>query len=275
MKLCYCDETGTGQEPIAVMVGVVVDSQRMHITKEEWDDLLLHLSSIAGVELDELHTRDFYSGNSPFRGIGGPKRSAYISTIFKWFGDRKHHFIHTAIDKSLFDKEIASGNIHKEIQTVWRCMGAHLILSAQRAFQQIEKTKGHTIFVFDNENREEKRFKDFIFRPPVWSDLYYDRSKKQPRLEHVVDVPYFADSKDVALLQVADFIAYFLRKYAEIEEGHSAPQYPDEYPRVSGWVQLLASRSIGLNHIYPAKGRDATTDIFYRLCPDSLRRLCK
>src|SRR5260370_426841 len=108
MKLCYCDETGIGTEPIAVMVGVVVDCQR------------------------------------------------------------------------------------------------------------IEKTKGHTIFIFDNENREEKHFKEFIFRPPAWSDSYYERGKKQPALEHVVDVPYFADSKDVALLQLADFTAYFLRRYAEI-----------------------------------------------------------
>ena len=57
MKLCYCDESGTGKEPIAVMVGVVVDSQRMHITKEDWDELLNHLSDIVGVQLDEIHTR--------------------------------------------------------------------------------------------------------------------------------------------------------------------------------------------------------------------------
>jgi hypothetical protein len=27
-----------------------------------------------------------------------------------------------------------------------------------------------------------------------------------------------------------------------------------------------------LNCIYPAKGRDKTTDLFYQLCPRSLRR---
>jgi hypothetical protein len=260
MKLCYCDETGIGNEPIAVMVGVVVDSQRMHITKEDWDDLLKHLSGIVGVRLDELHTRDFYSGNSPFRGIAGPKRSEYISTIFQWFADRKHHFIHTAIDKNAFQSAVRMGVVPPEIRTVWRCMGAHIILAAQRAFQKIEKTKGHTIFIFDNEHREEKHFKEFIFQPPGWSDSYYERGKKQRAFEHVIDVPYFADSKDVALLQLADFTAYFLRRYAEIEERHSAPRYPDEYPKVKNWISLLASRSIGLNCIYPCKGRDKTAD---------------
>ena len=46
MKVCYCDESGTGDEPIAVLVGVVVDSQRMHVTKEHWGDLLENLSTI-------------------------------------------------------------------------------------------------------------------------------------------------------------------------------------------------------------------------------------
>jgi len=272
MKLCYCDERGPGNEPIAVMVGVVVDSQRMHITKEDWDDLLEHLSGIIAVRLDELHTRDFYSGNRPFRGIAGPKRSEYISTIFQWFADRKHHFIHTAIDKNAFRRAVGMGAVPPEIQTVWRCLGAHIILAAQRAFQKIEKTKGHTIFIFDNEHREEKRFKEFIFRSPAWSDSYYKRAKKQHALEHVVDVPYFADSKDVALLQLADFTAYFLRRYAEIEERHDAARYPDEYPKVKNWIDLLAERSIGLNCIFPSKGRDKTADLFYQLCPPSLRR---
>jgi hypothetical protein len=141
VKICYCDETGTGNEPIAVTVGVVVDSQRMHITKEDWDDLLQHLSGIVGVRLDELHARDFYSGNSPFRGIAGPKRSEYISTIFQWFADRKHHFIHTAVDKNAFRSAVTMGALPPEIQTLWRCVGAYIILASQRAFQKIEKTK--------------------------------------------------------------------------------------------------------------------------------------
>jgi hypothetical protein len=272
MKLCYCDESGTGGEPIAVMVGVVVDSQRMHITKQDWKDLLRHLSGIVGVDLDELHTRDFYSGNSPFRGIDGPKRSEYISTILEWFAERKHHLVYTALDKALFEKAKAAGDIPAEIQTVWRCMGAHLILAAQRACQKCEGTKGNTIFIFDEENREEKHFKEFIFDPPRWTDSYYSRSKKQAPLDQVIDVPYFADSKDATLLQLADFIAYFLRRYAEIEEGHSAAKYPDEYPKVKGWIDLLAARSIGLNCIYPSKGRDKTANLFYQLCPASLRR---
>ena len=44
MKFCYLDESGTGHEPFAVMVGIIVDSHRMHLTKKDWADLLLKLS---------------------------------------------------------------------------------------------------------------------------------------------------------------------------------------------------------------------------------------
>ena len=71
MKLCYCDESGTGDEPIAVMVGIIVDAQRMHVTKEHWQDLLTSLSRVVGHKVDEIHTRDFYAGNGFWREIRG------------------------------------------------------------------------------------------------------------------------------------------------------------------------------------------------------------
>lgn len=44
MQFVYIDESGTGDEPIGVMVGVVADSHRMRVTKENWSGLLFALS---------------------------------------------------------------------------------------------------------------------------------------------------------------------------------------------------------------------------------------
>jgi hypothetical protein len=90
MKFCYVDESGTGNEPFAVMVGVVVDAQRMHVTKKEWNELLDELSSIIRQKVTEFHTRDFYAGNGPWRAIEGPKRAEYISTVLLCVKDRIH-----------------------------------------------------------------------------------------------------------------------------------------------------------------------------------------
>jgi len=93
MKVCYFDESGTGEEPVAVVTGVVVDAQRMHATKEHWSELLDVLSGLCGRKLDELHTKDFYAGNSPFKKMDGPTRAKYISEIISWFCERKHDFV--------------------------------------------------------------------------------------------------------------------------------------------------------------------------------------
>lgn len=273
MKVCYCDESGTGAEPIALMAGVVVDSQRMHVTKEYWHELLFELSRIVGANLAEIHTRDFYSGNGVWRGMSGERRSEVISTVFNWLAERKHHIVCTAVDKQAFSTSAAAGQIPKEVGTLWRFMGFHLVLAVQRHFQKHEKTKGNTIFIFDNEEQERLRFSDLISHPPAWSDSYYSKQKKQHRLDQIIDVPYFADSQHVALLQVADFVAYFLRRYAEIQEGLTPPRYPAEMAKVSRWIEILKRCSLPAAATYPATARCECAELFYSHAPGCIRDL--
>ena len=273
MKLCYCDETGTGEEPIAVMVGVIVDSQRMHVTKDHWGGLLATLSSICGHQLDEIHTRDFYAGNGVWRDMKGPQRSDVITAVFTWLNERKHDVVYSSVVKSAYYERKQRGEIPEELNTIWRYLGFHLILATQKAHKSLEKTKGHTIFVFDNEYHEQTRFTGLIKSPPEWSDAYYSKSKKEARLGQIVDVPYFGDSTEVPLLQVADFTAFFLRRYAEITDGFTSARYPDELPKVQSWVNLLAQRSVGRSIMYPTKARCPIAEAFFQTAPKSLREL--
>ena len=102
MKFCYLDESGTGEEPIAVMAGVIADATRMHVTKTHWSSLLETLSMIIGRSIHEIHTKDFYSGNSPWRDLNGNQRSKIITAIFSWLHETKHHVVFTAVDKTIF-----------------------------------------------------------------------------------------------------------------------------------------------------------------------------
>jgi hypothetical protein len=273
MKFCYCDESGTGDEQIAVMVGIIVDAQRMHVTKKHWAELLVSLSRIVGRSIAEIHTRDFYSGNGAWRGLTGQKRSQVITNIFDWIDDRRHHVVWSSVDKSAYYKSLEAGQIPSELGTPWRFMGMHLLLSVQKIHQRQEKNKGHTIFVFDNEEREQMRFTDMVTNPPEWTDTYYEKDIKQGRLDQIVDVPYFGDSKDVGLLQVADFVAYFLRRHAEIAAGYSKPRYADEIDKLNGWVKKLTSRCLGGSAMYPATARCDCAELFYSHAPDVVRTL--
>jgi hypothetical protein len=271
MKFCYCDETGVGDEPIAVMAGIIVDSSRMHLTKVEWQVLLDQLSEIVGRRVSEIHTRNFYSGNGIWRGIRGDQRAQIITRVLEWIGERKHHIVLSGIRKDVFYKQVCDNAIPNEIRTLWLALGFHIILSVQKGFQGLEGVKGNTLFVFDNEHREEKRFTDLILTAPNWSETYYNKQATQFPLDQVIDVPYFGDSKEVSLLQVADFIAFFVRRYIEISEHLDKVRYDGEDARLQDWADLISARCIGTNNTYLRRARCACADIFWNLAPKSIR----
>ena len=153
MKLCYCDESGTGDEPIAVMVGIVVDAQRMRVAKEHWTELLVALSRVVKRSIDEIHTCDFYAGNGVWRGMKEPERTQVITEVFNWLEARRDHIVYSSVEKAAYFTSLKAGQVPSELVTPWRFMGMHLLLSVQKIHQRQIKNKGHTIFVFDNEER--------------------------------------------------------------------------------------------------------------------------
>ncbi len=273
VNFCYIDESGTGQEPIATMVGIIVDAGRMKSTKLDWVHLLQTLSEVTGRQITELHTSDFYNGNNVWRGLAGSVRADVIGAILEWLADRKHHIVYSSVVKESFSKAVEAGGLPSELHTAWRFMGFHLTLAIQRCSQLEKGTKGNTFLVFDNQECEKVRFNDIVKNPPQWSDAYYGRDETQQQLDQIIDVPAFQDSKEVELLQLADFLAFFLRRYAEIQEGLVPAKYPDEAKRIAGWIQQVKGRSIGVQHIYPKRQRNKAHEVFCHYAPKSIRDL--
>lgn len=270
MKFCYVDESGTGNEPFAVMVGVLVDAHRMKPTKSDWDGLLLNLSNISGRAIDELHTRDFYAGNTPWRNLSGQQRSDIVDAVMRWLGDRKHSIVYSTVEKARWHAQFSTDPRYADVNTVWRFLGLHLVLAIQKQNQSHRRNKGHTVLIFDNEERERARFTDLIRSPPAWSDSYYGRARRQEQLDQVVDVPYFADSRDVVLLQLADFIAFFLRRHAELEAG-DVERYVGERAKVDAWAKAALARKVSQAAVYPQRGRCSCADLFHEYAAPCLR----
>jgi len=271
MKLCYCDETGTGEEPFAVLLGVVVDASRMHVTKDDWADFLKQLSERVGQEFNELHTRNFYAGSGIWKNLTGQQRSEVIDFFIDWFAERKHHVVFSAVDKARYQAMLGANQIQNEIDTVWKAMGFHVALAIQKHYQAEPKNKGNTIFIFDEEVKEETRFQKLILSPPAWSDSYYARGKKQEPLDQLVDAPYFADSKNVSLIQVADFLSYFVRRYIEIAQNVIPEKYAGEAQKVSAWFGKIKARTIPYQSMYPKRQRCPTADMFWNMAPACIR----
>ena len=278
MQFAYIDESGTGQEPIAVMTGVVTDSYRMRPTKADWNNLLEELSRIIGREIEEIHTREFYSGNSPWRDLKGNQRSAIIYAIFNWLHNRRHSIVYTAVHKEQFFQNLEDDERLKEIGTLWRFMALHIALILQKRYQGSPRgrnrtlnPKGSTVLIFDHEHREQQRFTELLLQPPDWTDTYYDRRPNQEKMSQIIDVPHFVDSKQVGMIQLADFMCFFLRRHIELSMGIIRPDYHDEIEKVAAWTNLILSRAVPKSNIYLSRGRCDCAELFYINAPETIR----
>jgi len=149
MKFCYADESGMGSEPFLVMAGIVVDAQRMQVTKDDWADLLERLSAVCGRDLKELHMREMYRGNGPWREVNGNERARLTTEILDWWIERKHAVTFTALDKTAYVVARDEGKTPEGCETPWRAAALHMVLTIQKHFDGLGRNKGHTLLLFD------------------------------------------------------------------------------------------------------------------------------
>lgn len=283
MKFCYVDESGHGDEPILVIASIVTDAVRMHITKEHWAVILNELSNILNKPISEFRTRHFYRGRGIWHDLDGEQRSRVLDIIIGWLQRRHHKVAFTAIEKAKAKSCVWENK--KEYLTkngkpnYWRLAALHLILCIQKEHQGYDIPKGHTVFIFDNEMREEYRLGVTVLDPPEWSDSFYGHNRKTRRagpkepLSQIVDVPYFADSKQVGMLQVADLFAYLLRHYAELEIGYTEAEYSEEKKKVKRWVKGIAKFMLPDSNRWPARGGCECAEFFKNMAPAPLLRI--
>ncbi len=283
MKFCYIDESGCGSESVLVMAGIVTDAARMHVTKENWKFILNGLSKILQKPVAEFHTRHFYRGNGIWHDLTGRQRTRLMDIIIEWLKDRRHSVVFVAIDKkkaSKLDwKDKPDYLINKKKPNHWRLAALHLMLCIQKEYQRCEKTKGHTVLIFDHESGEESQLAEIVLNPPQWSDSYYGynrdlRRKDNPApLSHIIDVPYFADSKHVGMLQVADLFAYLLRHYAELHAGYAKEKYSNETNLIAKWVKQIAQFMLPDSNRWPALGACKCAKFFRSMAPEPLIKI--
>lgn len=273
MKFCYADESGYGEGSILVVAGVVVDASRRHVTRSDWTQLLTRLSQLVGAEVREFKSRDFYRGRGHWARLEGPRRSDIIDYLISWLEQRKHAIAFSAIDKASFAKLRPHDGRLQDLGSDWRAAAFHLLLSLQKAHQGQRKPKGHTVVVFDREFKEEQSIAALAHHPPGWSDTYYQRPAGCDPLDHIVDVPYFADSEHILLSQLADLVAYVLRTHADLDHGYAVSKYPEEPVRLEAWARRIGTLALPKASRYPQRSRDACADLFWNLAPGTLREL--
>lgn len=270
MKFCYADESGLGSEPVLVVAGVVTDAIRMHKTKSDWEDLLAQLSDLSDGKVVEVKGRELYRGNDYWRAWDAGERTSLIDQILKWMTERNHSVAFGAISKArLADARSQFDLDGLEHASEWCVPAMHLMLSIQKHHQTAKANKGKTVFVFDNASGQEELLA-LSLAPPAVTDGFYRRKKKQRALDQVIDVPYFADSQHVGLIQVADLFAFFLRLYAELTDDLTPEKFDGEFARLRGWINQIRPLILPDASRWPKTARDPCATFFRAAAPPAL-----
>ena len=221
----------------------------------------------------ELKGRELYRGNAYWRGWDSGERSNLIENIIQWMTERKHAIAFGAVSRSRLANQVASFDLGGfQAATEWTIAAMHLILGVQKQHQKEEKNKGNTVFVFDNA-KEKDELLQLVHQPPKEVEGFYGRKRKQLPLDQVVDVPYFVDSRDVGLIQVADLFAFILRLYAELTENLLPEKFDGERKRLKEWLAQMKPVLLPDSMRWPQRSSEASVSFFRLVAPPSLLRL--
>lgn len=266
MKLCYVDETGTdGDSPVMVMVGIIADSQRLRRTQTEFQAAFDRLGSLPERTIRELKSTSLYRGRGRWQGVPGEQRHEAIGEFRAWIGERKHELALAAIDIARFKESPLSPDID-----LWLTGALHIALQVQRRNQGLKKNKGNTFLVFDEQKRKADALADLLFDPPEWTDSYYKRTRRQARLDQIIDTAFYARSHHVGLVQVADLFAFLFRRHAELVQYGYDEEYEGEAERIKGWVRAMSERLIDRTHRWPKRPKGSCAKWYADTAPRAI-----
>lgn len=273
MKLCYVDESGMQEaDPVLVMVGIVVDGQRLNRTREDLAEIFGEIQGMFPEALKELKGTKIFYGRDRWREVLPDVRKRIFEFLCGWLAERKHHLALAAVDKTSH-KALIDGGLAPEIKDPWLAAALHIALQIQKAHQGQAKNKGQTFLVFDENKSKVDYLPQLLYDPPMWSDSYYGRGEKQAQLDQVIDAAFFVKSHHAGLVQVADLFAFVFRRLAELADYGSPEVFDGERGVIEGYASNLTARLLPRKHRWSKTKESECAKWFSDLAPASLKTL--
>lgn len=236
--------------------------------------MLGKLSRYAGTGITEFKMRDAYSGRHEWSTSGHASRDRAIEEILNWLNYRHHSIVFSATQKQRFAKRQADGcPMAAETGSRWVSEALHVSLAIQKENSSLPKNKGKTILIFDKGAGYEAQLSTLLVDPPEWTDAYYNRNATEPRLGEIFTTSLFADSQHAPLIQIADTVAFILRRLAELRDAGSKERFSGERKRIEGYLNLLSPVFQASAHRFKKRGRCACADYFFDVAPPCLRSI--
>jgi hypothetical protein len=246
MFLVYADESGQSgdqlqaHQPVLVVGGVLVNSYNGARTRREMEDLLTQLAELAGHNIPELKGSDLFRGRGAWEGVNHATRRQARQQIGAWIAERQHKIVLSAIRVARFLEMRGAGQLPNIRARVFASI--HLALQVQlknSSHRAAEQRKNSTILIFDkSDNGEQNDIARLIAHPPEWALEVVQDAHRDGELSAILDTAYFVESTQASLVQLADFICYFIQRKAVLGEG-LAESYVGETASIEEtWEQL-------------------------------------
>ena len=279
MKACYIDESGhcgktyNPAQPVEVLVGVLTDFYGLFKTQREQDAIIKKLNAL-NIPISELKASQMYRGQGPWHGIDYKTRHGIIEGILQWSVDRKCKFIISPIDGNKFFTRKAKGcRVSTSLLYPYESGAFNSILAVQRMNAGEKNNKGKTVMVFDEQSDHDGRLlqmldSDLTFTDGYTGYVYKPKSKSNPpRLEELVDVPFFSKSHQSKAIQLADLAAFVVNKYLLLTVYGQPEKFPGELELITKWYSIIGAQRVSHTHVNP-KACDELTAFYHDVRPD-------
>lgn len=232
-----------GDSDFVVTVGLMLDAtSKLTKVTREWEDLQRGLVKSVGGGMVELKGSKLYEGAGKWKKL--PRdRHEVIDELITWLCDSGFKIAIAAVDKSVdLDDTLAPVTSHELLAAF------HVALQVQKANQGKKRNKGVTFLVLD-ESKVRDSLIALISEPPAWADAYYRRGKKAEAFDTLIHTSFFVRSEDIALVQLADLVAYIYRRILHLEARGEA--FDGEGEWLSKWQKDLDGRLLPTSARYP------------------------
>ena len=272
MYICYFDESGFSgsafdpEQPVCVVAGVLANDYNMSKSVREFEQLIATIRDEQDLaplpDPRELKGKALYRGDEDWDGVDGATRHLVYAGIIDWLTKRTHRVLYSAIDSEKFLEERDGDN---EFATVFSspyvAAAYQACLTVERRHKGKKKNKGKTLFIFDEQDDGGRHLQDLCADPLEWTCDYCNTKAEDP-ITQMVDTPLFARSHMSPFIQIADLMAYVLRRYLMLKDFNDDERWDGELTQAEDWVSLLQSRLINACHMYPSNSSGITD--FYR-----------
>jgi len=225
MKFVYVDETGNkDQSDVFVMTGLLIDAYSLRICTVTFDDMIREfLARHPTKSPTELKTQAIINGSGGWSKVDAAERKEFIGKVCDVAVEYAKLYS-VAFSFQAFDNTARNAGYGQPFgDSYW--LGAAMFIAAlvQKKMQRIEKNKGHTVFICDDNKWEMANLSEALHQADPWFDpIYLQTSKKKKiaparRFNQIINSAFAIKSQHSSLVQVADAGSYAYRRHLELK----------------------------------------------------------